>query len=146
MKTASKLKSDMKITNINWNEVGKYLAVVMTPQDITAEGLENVVPTRQGLRLRKITINYLKHKKNESKWRPARKPGVRQQKKMLALAISHGVYTTLSSHTYRVGDTMYKQMAGGSIGLELTGAVARPFMLIVQGVHQNCSRFCLLNF
>ena len=120
----------MKIMNVNWHEVGKYLAVVMTPQDITAEGLVNVIPTRQGLRLRKITINYLKHKKNESKWRPARKPGVRQQKKMLALAISHGVYTTLSSHTYRVGDTMYQQMAGGSIGLELTGAVARPFMLM----------------
>ena len=48
---------------------------------------------------------------------------------MLALAISHGVYTTLSSHTYKVGDTIYQQMAGGSIGLELTGAVARPFML-----------------
>ena len=50
------LKSDMKIMNVNWHEVGKYLAVVMTPQDITAEGLENVIPKRQGLRLRKITV------------------------------------------------------------------------------------------
>ena len=51
------LKSDMKIVNVNWHDVGKYLAVVMT----------------------------------------ARKPGVRQQNKMLALAISYGVYTPLTS-------------------------------------------------
>ena len=48
---------------------------------------------------------------------------------MLALAISYGVHTVISCHTYNVGDDIYHQQAGGSIGLELTGAVARPFML-----------------
>ena len=79
-----------------------------THEDIIAEGLVNVIPTREGVRLRKITINYLKHKRNSNKWKHARRPGVRQQKKMLALAIRHGVYTTLSYHTYRLGDTMYQ--------------------------------------
>ena len=130
----------MKIANVDWHEVGKYLAVTMSPEDIAAEGLKNVIPTRQGLRLRKITINYLKHKRNASKWNTARKPGVRQQKKMLALAVSHGVYTTLSCHTYKVGDTMYQQMAGGSIGLELTGAVARPFMLMYDDLYKKSIR------
>ena len=37
--------------------------------------------------------------------------------------------TALSCHTYKVADDIYQQLAGGSIGLELTGAVARPFML-----------------
>ena len=129
--------SEMKISNVDWHEVGKYLAVTMAPEDIAAEGLVNVIPTRQGLRLRKITINYLRHKRNASKWNTARKPGVRQQKRMLALAVSHGVYTTLSCHTYRVGDTMYQQMAGGSIGLELTGAVARPFMLMYDNLYKK---------
>ena len=55
--------SEMKIANVDWHEVGKYLAVTMAPEDIAAEGLVNVIPTRQGLRLRKITINYLKQKK-----------------------------------------------------------------------------------
>ena len=32
-------------------------------------------------------------------------------------------------HTYKVADDIYQQLAGGSIGLELTGAVSRPFML-----------------
>ena len=123
------VNSNMDILNIDWMEVGKYLAVVMTEEQIAAEGLTNVVPKRRGLRLRKITINYLQQKKNADKWLPARKPGVRQKRKMLALAIAHGVQTTLSSHTYKVGDEIFLQMAGGPIGLELTGALSRPFML-----------------
>ena len=48
---------------------------------------------------------------------------------MLGLAVSYGVHAVLSNHTYKVGDVMYLQSSGGPIGLELTGAVARPFML-----------------
>ena len=79
--------------------------------------------------MKKITVNYLRQKKNANKWLTARRPGIRQKQKMLALAVGHGVYTTLSCHTYKVGDKLYLQSAGGPIGLELTGAVARPFML-----------------
>ena len=67
--------------------------------------------------------------KNDNKWLQARRPGVRQQKKMLALTVGYGVYTVMSCHTYKVGDELFQQMGGGSIGLELTGAVSRPFML-----------------
>ena len=61
--------SEMKVANVDWHEVGKYLAVTMAPEDIAAEGLVNVIPTRQGLRLRKITINYLKQKKMQANGR-----------------------------------------------------------------------------
>ena len=88
-----------------------------------------MIPKRRGLRLRKITVNYLRHKTNADKWLPARKPGVRQKRRMLALAVSFGVQTAMSCHTYKIADDIYQQMAGGSIGLELTGAVSRPFML-----------------
>ena len=123
------LNTNMNIENVNWFEVGKYLAIMMSPDEIAAEGLGNVIPKRRGVRLRKITINYLRHKKNADNWLPARRPGVRQQQKMLALAVAHAVQTAMSHHTYMVADDIYQQMAGGSIGLELTGAVARPFML-----------------
>ena len=76
-----------------------------------------------------LKINYLQQKKNADKWLPARRPGVRQQRRMLALAISHAVYTALSSHTYCVGDDQFLQMSGGPIGLELTGSVSRAYML-----------------
>ena len=86
------LNTDMIVENVNWSEVGKYLAVMMTPEEITEEGLTNVIPKRRGLRLRRITVNYLRHKRNEDKWIPARKPGVRQQRKMLALAVSYKLW------------------------------------------------------
>ena len=123
------INNNMIIDDVNWIEVGKYLAVMMSKEEIIEEGLSHVIPKREGVRLRNITINYLRQKRNNNKWLPARSPGVRQKRKMLALAVGYGVYTTMSCHTYKVGDEVYQQLGGGSIGLELTGAVARPFML-----------------
>ena len=76
------VNNDLIIENIHWFKVGIYLAVMMTPEEITEEGLTNVILKRRGLRLRRITVNYLRHKRNEDKWIPARKPGVRQQRKI----------------------------------------------------------------
>ena len=87
-----------------------------------------MIPKRKKNRTRKITINYLRQKNNDTKWAIARRPGVVQKRKMLALAVSVGVQCVMSSHTYMVGDTAYLQTEGGAIGLELTGAVSRPFM------------------
>ena len=98
----------MKLESVNWFKVGKYLAVVMSPEEIIAEGLVNVIPKRRGVR---STIPYIIWGKRKT------------------LTVSYGVYTAMSSHTYKVADDTYQQMAGGSIGLELTGAVSRPFML-----------------
>ena len=101
------VNSDMNVENVNWFEVGKYLAVMMTPEEIAEEGLDNVIPKRRGLRLRKITVNYLKQNKNADKWLPARRPGVRQKRTMLGLAVSYGVQTNMSCHTYKVADDLY---------------------------------------
>ena len=111
---------------------------MMSTEEITSEALDNVIPKRKGIRLRKITVNYLRHKKNTNMRSPARKPGVRQKRKMLALAVSFGVQTAMSCHTYKVGDDVFQQMAGGSIGLELTGAVSRPFMLRWDQLYKEC--------
>ena len=121
------VNSEMVVENVNWFEVGKYLAVMMTPEEILEEGLDNVIPKRRGERLRKITVNYLRHKRNADKWLPARRPGVRQRQKMLALAVAYGMETALSCHTYKVADDIYQQLGGGSIGLELTGTLSRPY-------------------
>ena len=54
---------------------------------------------------------------------------MRQQRRMFALAVSFGVQACLSIHTYKVVDVMYLHSSGGPIGLELSGAVSRPFMM-----------------
>ena len=108
--------------------VTRYIAVMVPPEEIEAEGLSLVIPKRKKNRTRRIPINYLRQKKNGSKWTVACKPGTRQKKRMLALAISVGVKIVMSNHTYMVGDNVYLQSEGGAIGLELTGAASRLFM------------------
>ena len=58
----------------------------------------------------------------------SKKTGVRQKKKMVALAVMEGVRACMSHHVYCVGDKTFLQQDGGPIGLELTGAVSRAFM------------------
>ena len=101
------LNSKMEVEDVNWFEVGKYLAVMMAPEEISREGLYNVIPNRKGIRLRRITVSYLRQKRNAGNWSQARRPGVRQKQKMLAFAVAYGVQTVLSSHTYKVADDNY---------------------------------------
>ena len=51
----------------------------------------------------------------------------------------------MSSHTYKVADDLYQQLAGGSIRLELTGAVSRPFMLRWDHLYKNTARRAGMN-
>ena len=120
--------SDMEIENVEWSEVGKYLAVVMPREEIDREGWQHVIPNRAGQNNRNITVAYLNDKRNNDRWEHARTPGRRQKKRMLARAVAEGVKVCLENHMYCVGDRKYLQMGGGPIGLELTGAVSRPFM------------------
>ena len=61
--------SEMAIENVDWHEVGKYLAVMMTSEGILTEGLVHVIPKRKDWerRLRRITMNYLHQTKNKGK-------------------------------------------------------------------------------
>ena len=113
---------------MDWHEVGKYLAVTLSKEEITNEGLLLVVPRRKIETNRNIAIANLCDTKNDDEWLKARQPGNRKQKKMLALAISEGIRACMSHHVYCLGDRIYLQLSCGPIGLELTVAVSRPFM------------------
>ena len=102
------LKSPMTVENVDWVAVARYIAVHVPQEEIYAEGLTLVIPKRKKtVRMRRITVNYLRNKKNEDSWTVGRKPGNRQKKKMLALAISVGVETVMSGHTYMIGDVCW---------------------------------------
>ena len=120
--------SEKQVEGVDWTEVGKYLAIVMTNEEIEEEGLKHVVPKRKTQPNRKVSIAYLSNKKNDENWGPARTPGHRQKKKMLGLTIACAVRTCIQNHLYKVGDKIFLQREGGPIGLELTGAVSRAFM------------------
>ena len=121
-------ESAEEIKHVDYVEVGKYLAVTLTKEEVTREGLDHVIPKRKVETGRDISVAYLCNKANEDKWERARKPGIRQRKRMVALAVAEGVKACMSSHVYCVGDKIFLQQRGGPIGLELTGAVSRAFM------------------
>ena len=51
--------SELEIQNVDYHEVGKYLSIMMTEEEIITEGLVHVVPKRKNENTRSITINYL---------------------------------------------------------------------------------------
>ena len=120
--------SDKEVENVDYWEIGKYLAVTMPREEIAREGLTNVIPDRIEETGREISVAYLCNNNNVDKWKKARKPGNKQKKKMVALAVAEGVKACMSHHVYCVGDKTFLQQDGGPIGLELTGAVSRSFM------------------
>ena len=132
--------SENDIEGVDWHELGKYIAVNMTQEDITKEKLQHVIPKRKESG-RKISVAYLCNKQNDEKWLMARNPGCRQKKKMIGIAVAIGVRVCMENHVYRVGDRIFLQKSGGPIGLELTGAVSRAFMrrwdkLYMERAHQ----------
>ena len=120
--------SQEQVKGIDWYELGKYLAVMMSEEEIKKERIKTAIPKREGESRRKVTIAYLCNKQNDSKWQPTKPPSETQKKRMLAIAVAIGVRTCIENHTYKVGDRIFHQKAGGPIGLELTGAVSRAFM------------------
>ena len=121
-------ESEREIEDVDWHELGKYIAVTLDKEEVEKEGLRLVVPQRREETGRKISIAYLCNKRNEGKWGTANQPRCRQRRRMLAIGISQAVRVCLEGHTYKVGDRIYLQREGGPIGLELTGAVSRVFM------------------
>ena len=50
-------------------------------------------------------------------------------KKLIAMVVSAAVEVTFSSHVYIIGDKIFLQKSGAPIGLELSCAIHRPFMM-----------------
>ena len=49
--------SDIDVRNIEWWEVQKYVAVFYTPSEIEEAGLTSVVPKRQKVSKKPLTMN-----------------------------------------------------------------------------------------
>merc|ERR1712197_133134 len=101
----------------------------MTREEIEQEGLADVVPTRDNIN--RCTVNILvSGNDKEGKWHPAAaEPTEEQKKRLVAIVVSLGVKVVMESHTFMVGDTIYRQTHGGAIGLELTMEVSRLLMM-----------------
>ena len=67
---------------------------------------------------------------DDEKWTKAPDtPTSTQKKTIFAMAIAYLCKLVMTNHVYAVGDEFFLQQQGGPIGLELTGVLARVFMM-----------------
>ena len=120
------LESDLEAASVDYQEVGKYLCVVMNPEENEDLGLADVLPRRTKVSRRKLTSNCL----DDGKWVQGKdRPDDQQRKLMLALAVSEGVRAIVGNHTYMVGDEVYLQTTGSPIGLDISSPIRAVMML-----------------
>ena len=140
-----KLLNDGKLVldNINWQEVGKYLAILLSETEQRELALLTAIPKRAigedgpGRKpgpayWESDTVDKIENgtKVTIDKWKfSSKEPSEPQKKRMFAQMVVCAVQTSMSNHLYRFDGKVYKQEDGGPIGDELAQAVARIVMI-----------------
>ena len=122
-------KTEVSVEDMDWTQVTRYIAVMMSPEDIEKEGLTDVIPGRVKVTRRKLTMHSLSVNSADQDWLPSAPPNELQQRKLLGLVMTIAVDVIMSNHTFMLGDDVFLQTDGGPIGLEFAGAIARVVMM-----------------
>ena len=124
MKASKEFK--MKLQALNWVEIGRYLALIASGNDLRANNLAECIPKRlTGASLRKAG----RVGDQGDLFTPAeREPTEREQRAMLGLCLSIGTHKCLANHFYTFEGKTFKQTSGGSIGTEIAGEIAGVYM------------------
>ena len=124
---------------VDTEELGLYLAIAFQGrrrEELEGLGLGEVVQRRRHPRAKKIqftTAEVLSRKEGggeESRFlERERQPTAEETKLMLSLAIQEAVCACMNHHVYSLGQDTLIQGRGGPIGLKLSGAAAKVFMV-----------------
>ena len=126
-------ETEVDFSDVDYKALGKYLAVHLSPEEIERNNLISVIPRK--VIPRKVGMAFLdkdldKDGNEKWDWKGKRKvPTNLQKKKMVARTLEVAIYTLLSNHLYQFDGRVFQQQAGGPIGLEVTGILARIVML-----------------
>ena len=121
-------ESKVKIAEMDDRELCQYIAIEFSDEEIKAEGVRSIIPgKKKGTNLRKTAregdqsdlLDYSETDQMTDK----------DRRKVLSLAVRKAVHTVLSHHYYTFGGVIRRQSRGGSIGSEMTGEMARIYML-----------------
>ena len=97
--------------SVDLYELGLYLVLTVSNEDLVAEGLRDVCPSRRNTRGRKPNITgqaFTSTKKRYTVWNPPRnsRPDTKTIKRMIGKAIQVGTNAVMAAHTYKfAGDT-----------------------------------------
>ena len=125
--------SEVRIEDVDYEEMALYLSLNMSEEEITMVQLENVYPRRKNRGGRNPTVAansaHKQKEKRQELWVSGRKPTSCQQRQMLVESLRVALGLVMKNHMYEFDGSIRKQMKGGSIGLELTGTIAQIFMM-----------------
>ena len=130
-------RSGLKV-EVDSVELGLYLAVAYQDRrgELEALGLAEVVQKRKFPKARKVMVTTKEFLERggdgaaESRFNPPERQATEAEvRQMLALALEVGVKACLENHSYSLGTDWRRQANGGAIGLKLTGAIAKVFMV-----------------
>ena len=125
------MEADLDVEEIDFDQLGIYIATSLTNEEIRNVDLEKVVPKRrEGKRAGITNKDIWLTEGDKCQWiLPERKPCKLEKQKMFTVGICIGVKLVMENHIYRFGGELRRQTSGGPIGVELTGALADLFML-----------------
>ena len=126
--------SNVNIAGVDNDELGLYISLNRSVDEINALGLRSMCPTRKhpGKRMPEIWASGTE-KCKEKRWKPWNSPVVTpnegEQRSMLKEALKIGMSVVMNNHMYTFDGRIHRQESGGSIGLELTGNIAQVYMI-----------------
>ena len=127
--------SNTDISGIDFEEIVFYIATTMDQEEIDRLGIADICPKRKSRigRRPKITgCGTVDDKKK--RYAPYIMPDVMQlsdvmRRKLIAIAMQIALTFVMRNHVYVFDEELRKQREGGAIGLELTGLLARIYMI-----------------
>ena len=125
--------SEVKIENIDYEELGLYLALNYNKNELDSKSLGKVCPTKKSRRGAppKITGSGVAIAKKDrfEPWRKAEGiPNEEEKRLMVKEAIKAVLLVIMKNHTYIFNKEIRLQLSGGAIGVDLTGVMAQIFM------------------
>ena len=116
-----------------YKEIGLYLSINCTNEELIVLGLRDVCPTRATNRGAQPSIKAMrepKETKRFEKWNdPAREPTDNEKRAMIMQSIRIILEYIMNNHVYTFANEIKRQKKGGPIGLDITGAIAQVFMI-----------------
>ena len=121
--------TNLNIQGVDDQVLTRYVALAVDRSRVTKAGVEQYIPVPES----RTTLNsYIKVNKDKQ-FRPGSSnliPDQSTRNKILGLAIGEMVHQCMDNHYFKFGEHVYRQRDGGAIGSDLTGEIARLFMLL----------------
>ena len=128
-------ESNIQVNGINYKELGLYLSLTHTDEELIRKGIHESCPKRKHRRGQRPTITQNGMMENDEKrYGPWVFPDISTmddggKRTMLTEAMRTVLKVLLETHTYEFAGTIRRQTRGGPIGMEITGVIAQVFMV-----------------